>query len=135
MMIQNKIVIRFLDGQLMKGITSDFFPNKDLFHLIPADAPVGSKPLEIKVPELKAIFFVKEFAGNPDYNERKEFDPVKQVIGRKINIIFKDGELMVGATHGYQPDRIGFFIIPADPQSNIERCFVVKAATQHVSFI
>ncbi len=134
-MIQHRIVIHFLDGRLMKGITNDFFPDKSLFHLVSADAPVGSKPLEIKVPELKAIFFVKEFAGNPEYNDKKEFDPVKTVIGRKIKIIFNDGELMIGATQGYQPDRTGFFVIPTDPLSNIERCFVIKSATQHVSFI
>jgi len=42
---------------------------------------------------------------------------------------------MVGATQGYQPGRPGFFLIPADAQSNNERCFVVTAATQEVSFL
>jgi hypothetical protein len=29
----NKVVARFKDGILMKGTTSDFFPNKNEFHL------------------------------------------------------------------------------------------------------
>jgi len=134
-MIQNKIVVRYQDGRLMKGITNDFFPNKDMFHLVPMDTPHSSKPLEVRVSELKAVFFVKDFGGNPEYNDRKEFDTTKPAIGRKIKVVFKDGELIIGTTHGYQPNRPGFFVVPADLQSNIERCFVVTSATQDVSFI
>jgi hypothetical protein len=72
---------------------------------------------------------------NPDYKDKKEFDSGKAPVGRKIKIVFKDGELMVGTTNGYQPGRPGFFIVPADPNSNIERCYILSAATQEVSFI
>jgi len=134
-MIQNKIVVRYQDGRLRKGITNDFSPNKDLFHLESADALPGGKSLELHTTELKAVFFVRDFAGNPRYTDNKEFDPIKSLLGRKIKVVFKDGELMVGTTHGYQKDRPGFFIVPADNQSNIERCFVVASATRQVSFI
>ena len=133
-MIQNKIVIHYQEGRILKGFTRDFLANKDLFHLIPMDAP-ESKPLEVRVHELKAVFFVKDFSGMPQYNDRKEFDSSKPVIGRKIRIVFKDGETVVGTTQGYEPARPGFFVIPADPQSNNERIFVVSAATQEVSFV
>jgi hypothetical protein len=43
--------------------------------------------------------------------------------------------VMVGSTQGYQPGRPGFFLIPADTQSNNERCFVVTAAAREVSFL
>ena len=68
-MIQNKIVIHHLDGRLEKGVTTDFFPNKETFH-ITQTAP-GSKPAEVRVSDLKAIFFVKDFGGNPNYNNKK----------------------------------------------------------------
>ena len=91
-MIQNKIVVHYLDGRILKGVSADFFPNKALFHLMPADSPPGSKPAEVQVSELKAVFFVKDFAGNPEYNDRKEFDLSKPVSGRKIRVVFKDGK-------------------------------------------
>ncbi len=53
----NKVVVRFKDGTIMKGNTSDFFPNKASFHL---SYPEG-KIEEIDVKELKAVFFVKDF--------------------------------------------------------------------------
>ena len=134
-MIQNKIVARYLDGRMMKGSTSDFMPNKEMFHVVPADSPTGSKPIDVFVKDLKAVFFVKDLVGKGHSAEKKDFDPSAPVSGRKIKVVFKDGETMVGATQGYQPGRPGFFVVPADPKSNIERYFVVTAATSEVTFV
>ncbi len=131
----NRIVIRYQDGHIMKGVTNDFLPAKDRFHLIPLESAPNSKPLEVVVADLKAIFFVKDFAGNPERKEMKQFDPSKPSPGRKIRVVFKDGEVMVGITQGYQPERPGFFLLPADGQSNNERCFVIASATREVSFL
>ncbi len=54
--MQNKIVARYQDGRVLKGVTNDFVPNKELFHPVPVDAPSGSKPIEIRTRVLKAIF-------------------------------------------------------------------------------
>lgn len=134
-MTQNKIVAHYLSGKLFKGATNDFFPNKDSFHLASRDAQSEGKPVELNINGLKALFFVREYDGNPEYHERKEFDPSIPLTGRKIKAVFKDGELMVGTTNGYQPTRPGFFLIPADTNSNNERCFVITAATKIISFL
>ena len=134
-MIQNKIVVRYLDGRVSKGFTNNFMPNKDTFHLVPVDAPPGSKPLDVNIRDLKAIFFVKDFAGNPNYKEQKTFDAFQPVVGKKIRVIFRDGEEIVGTTQGYQAGRPGFFVFPADKKANAERAFVIAAATRSVSFL
>ncbi len=134
-MLLNKVVARFADGRVVKGVTADFVQTKDTFHLSPAGAPEGSKPVEIHTSQLKALFFVRDFDGKPQYVERKEFDPGRPSAGRKIKVQFKDGESLVGTTTGYQPNRPGFFLVPADGDSNTERCFVVSAATRSVGFI
>jgi len=131
----NKVVARFVDGHMLKGFTNDFMPAKDHFHVALAEAPLGSKPVDVQTKDLKALFFVKEFAGNPQHEERKDFDPSRPVVGRKIRVLFNDGEVVVGTTQGYQPGRPGFFIVPADPNSNIERCYVVSSATREIAFI
>ncbi len=89
----------------------------------------------IGLAELKALFFVKDFAGNPAYNDRKEFEARKPVAGRKIRVLFSDGELLIGTTQGYQQGRAAFFVTPADPKSNIDRCFVITAATKEISLM
>jgi hypothetical protein len=131
----NKIVARFADGRVVKGTTADFFPAKDLFHVSVANAPSGAKPLEIHTKDLKALFFVKDFAGDPQHVMRNEFDPVQPPVGRRIKVVFKDGEVLVGTTTGYQPGRPGFFLVPADASSNNQRCYVVAAATREISFL
>ena len=130
-MLPNRIVARFADGRLLKGTTQDFAPGKDAFHVIGSEG--GARPVKVAVPELKAVFFVKSFIGNAAYNESKAFGGA--VPGRKVEVTFKDGERLVGSTQGYQSDRPGFFMIPADPQSNNDRIYVVARAVQQVRFL
>ena len=131
----NKIVARYSDGRLVKGVTSDFFPGRETFHVSLAAAAPGTVPVEIRVTDLKALFFVKDYAGDPKHAGRNEFDPSRPQAGRRIRVVFKDGEVMVGATQGYQPGRQGFFVIPADPDTNTERCYVVSSSTREVTFL
>jgi hypothetical protein len=134
--VNNKVVARFVDGRVIKGSTSDFVPMKDVFHISVVGAAAGSKPLQILIKELKAVFFVKDFAGRPEYHPRQEFDPGRPVAGgRKIKVVFSDGEVLVGTTQGYQPNRSGLFVLPADLDSNIERCYVVAAATREITLL
>jgi small nuclear ribonucleoprotein (snRNP)-like protein len=134
-MIQNKVVVRYQNGEVHKGQTNDFLPTKPVFHLSLIDAPPGTPPLTVQINGVKAIFFVKDFAGNRERKNVQEFPTEKPVIGRKIRVIFHDGETLVGTTQGYDPTRPGFFIIPADAGSNNDRCFVITSATKEVSFI
>ena len=57
----NPIVARFQDGRVLKGFTSDFLPAKDHFHISLQDQPPGAKPLDVRVADLKGLFFVKTF--------------------------------------------------------------------------
>lgn len=131
----NRVIAHFVDGRTLKGTTADFFPAKNLFHLSLANAPAGADPIEILTAELKALFFVKEYAGDPEYVERKMFDLLHPPAGRRIRIVFKDGEVLLGTTTGYQPGRPGLFLEPADTGSNNERCYVIAASAQEISFL
>jgi len=131
----NKVIARYADGRLVKGHTADFFPGKEIFHVNRYDAAPGEKPVEVWMKDLKAVFFVKDFAGNPKHVKTNEFDPSKPAIGRKIKVVFNDEEVMVGTTTGYQPGRQGFFIVPADSGANNERCYVISAFTKEIKFL
>jgi len=131
----NKVVARFADGHMVKGMTADFIPAKDTFHVSLADAPAADPPVEIHTKDLKALFFVKDLAGNPKHVRRNEFDPAHPPAGRKIRVQFKDGEELVGTTTGYQRGRPGFFLVPADTDSDTERCYIVVAATREIRFL
>jgi len=83
-----KIVIRFADGRIEKGYSQDLSPNKLTFHLFKNVSKGAINHKEIRVADLKAVFFVKAFAGNPDYKERKRFFEGDSAQGRKAEVIF-----------------------------------------------
>mgnify|MGYP000986199771 CR=1 FL=1 len=131
----NKLVVRYADGSIAKGTTADFFPERQIFHLERPDAKPGSLAEAVHLQRCKALFFVKDFQGDPRHQDSKTFGFIRPLHGSKIKVVFKDTEVLLGTTHGYDPSRPGFFVYPADPDSNIRQCFVVSAATQDVHLL
>jgi len=136
-MLGKKTVVKFNDGKVVKGYTTDFNPNNDLFHVRLADdfqEEGQGEQVEVDLNKIKAVFFVKDFQGNKDYQKVRTFNgyasgPPSQ---RKIVVIFKDGENFYGTTHSYSPDRNGFFVYPIDQQDNNDRIFVSRSALDKV---
>jgi len=128
--MKNQVVAHFVDGRLLKGWAVDFFPNKSSFHV---EREGSGENLEVQVADLKGIFFVKSFGGNP--GARYKTDVERTGMGKKIQVEFADGEILVGYTSGYSAARTGFFVFPVDPDDNNEKVYVVTAATRAVSFI
>jgi hypothetical protein len=129
-----KVVARYVNGKRVKGFSQDFFPNKDRFRVYPAAKPSG-EAVEVLVKELKAVFFVQDFAGNSLYHERKKYLEGEKPSGRKVEVTFMDGEVLVGTTLGYDPSRPGFFLFPVDPKSNNIRVFAVSTAVKKVRYL
>lgn len=120
----NMIVVHYADGKVDKGFTRDFIPTREWFHLISIDDQ--HTQTKIFLTSLKALFFVKDFTGHPEHEEKHGFETGQHVYGRKLKILFKDGETLVGISQSYHPERIGFFMTPCDPESNTIRAFVVN---------
>ena len=127
------VVAHFRDGRVLKGTTQDFGPLKPAFHLFPADE-ADAKSLSVPIGALKAVFFVKSWDGDPDRQDTYDFDNAHGQ-GRRVRVSFEDGEVIDGFTMGYAKDKQGFFLIPADPESNNVRIFVVASATKNVEFV
>jgi hypothetical protein len=129
--IQNFVVARYLDGRVIKGTTRDFNAMRPSFHL-----EVGSthEVVELRLRQLKAVFFVKTFEGDPARDDVRGFidGPQEKTQGRKIAVRFRDGEFMCGYTMSWSPDREGFFIFPADAGGNNDRVYVIAASTDEI---
>ena len=134
---RGKIVVHDKNGRLFKGYSYDFSPNKPHFHLSPSVARLSPRDeaVQVRIKDLKAVFFVKDFAGDPSYNERKCFAEDERPPGRKLEVKFSDGEMLVGSTMAYDRRRPGFFLIPADPKSNNLKVFAVSRAVTSVRFL
>jgi hypothetical protein len=127
----NNVVLHFQDGTVLKGSTQDFNPGRPGFHLAPSD---GGPAIQVRNAQLKAVFFVKNLRGNPDHGGPTGFlsAPAATAHGKKVAVLFKDGELLCGYTLSYLPDRQGFFIFPVDPETNNVRVFVIAASAAEI---
>jgi hypothetical protein len=127
-----KIVVRYREGLLLKGFTHDFHPSRSQFSLWPSVNATPRERAHIPLAQLKAVFFVRDFHGDPARADKPTFDgPIE---GRRIEVTFADDEVLLGSTLSYRPAQGGFFVIPADRGTNNLRVFVVSNAIRHVRF-
>ncbi len=131
MQTRAKVVVAYLDGRRLKGYTNDFSPARDQFFLFPEgqEPKPGDRGTAVKIANLKAVFFVKDFAGNPHHQPAAE---PAQMPGKKLEITFADNETMRGSTVAYNPKALGFFLQPLDRASNNERVFIVNQNIRQV---
>jgi hypothetical protein len=118
------VVVRFLDKRVLKGRIVDFHPNREFFHV---EEPGGAAPTRVEVEGLKAIFFVKTLEGNPQHVERRAFEE-RTGTEKKVWIEFSDGEKLAGWSNSFGSARGGFYVFPADEDSNMEKAYVFRSA-------
>ncbi len=129
-----KVVARYPNGRVVKGLTGDFSQHREVFHIHDVNDPLAA-PQEIRIADLKAVFFVKDLVGDMGHAKSNIFDPYDRTPGQRIRVQFKDGEELRGFTPDYLPSKAAFFVLPADLRGNVDRCFVVAASTQKITLI
>ncbi len=139
---QNLVVAKYRDGRMIKGVTYNFGSEKRVFHVIPVaeEKKEGmQRGVEVVIPELKAIFFVKSLEGRKGVwgldNLLKEEEEVEQGTAIKVRVTFHDGETLVGTTHGYSREKQGFFILPMEKEGNNLRVFIVFHSAKEIEVL
>jgi len=133
-MLKKKVVVKYQNGEIIKGWVEDFRPDRDTFILFPLIEYSEEEMLEIKFNSLKAVFFVKDFIGDKNYKKVRTFDVDLKITPsqRKLIVNFKDVEHLYGTSHSYGRYKIGFFVYPVDPKDNSERIFVIHSAAESI---
>jgi len=135
----SKLVAHFKDGHITKGFSRDFDPSRDSFHLIRREGEVAASQ-EIRLEDLKALFHVKtwgrkdkhagQIAGFP--SDKRKGSGATRV---KTVLEFYDGEKIFGYSLDYDPNRQGFYVVPADPSDNNRTIYVVHSALVNIQFV
>ena len=128
-----KVIARYRNGLIVKGSTPDFVQGREFFHVSLWEDP--TQVVTVHTPDLKALFFVRDYEGDYTHIERNTFDDPVEASAHPIRVVFSDDEELIGTTRSYHPERQGFFLVPADEDSNIERCYVIKASTKLVELL
>lgn len=122
------VVARCSDGNMVRGTTEDFDPERFFFHVWDHRT---REPVRVLRDQLKAAFFVKSLYGDPHRGDRKTFDREEHA-RTKVWVRFRDGEELAGWTEEYDPRKSGFTLHPTDPESNIERAWIPHVAAESV---
>ena len=123
------IVARHLDGRKIKGLTTDFHPARAFFRV---KIEPGLPPLEVATEGLKAVFFVRSLDGNPERSDHRDFPRAPGQVRPKIWIEFKDGERMAAWPVSTPLGKAGFYVIPTDPTSNVEKAYVFRSSVNRI---
>ncbi|MFQ5840412.1 MAG: hypothetical protein ACE5HK_06795 [Candidatus Methylomirabilales bacterium] len=128
---EDRVVLAYKDGRRIKGRLLEFDPDRGRLWIAPWTD--GRRPTvrAIRLHGLKAVFFVKDFTGDPRRNDRRDF-LAGHGVGEKALIQFEDGEVVAGYVHGTGTARSGLDIMPADPQSNNLLIFAIQDAVTRV---
>ncbi len=126
----HRVVARFPDGRMVKGVTRDFDHGRRAFHIQPQDPTEDC--VQVYVRDLKAVFFVQRWQGDRYYDEHSEWT---QGAGSRVEVTFRDGEQLRGFTVDPMDDQQGFYLQPVDRNSNNERVYVVYRSVQRVDFV
>ena len=128
-----RIVLRYVDGQLLRGYTNDFHPERAHLHLSPRANCQANERLLVPLPRLKAVFFVKSLEGDSHRVDDQAFEGPTRA--RKVELTFRDGEVMRGSTANYKPNGRGFFLQPPNVRSNNTCVYVMSAAVRQMRFV
>ena len=133
-MLKKKAVVKYQNGEIIKGWVEDFRPDRKSFILFPLIEYSEEERMEIAFDSLKAVYFVKDFIGDKNYKKVRTFDVNLKITPsqRKLIVNFIDGEHLYGTSHSYGRYKVGFFVYPIDPKDNSDRIFVVHSAIESV---
>lgn len=131
----NRLVARYRDGRVVKGTTTDFSTGEKIFHITPPVPLQGWERTEVCLDDLKALFYVKDYVGDPGHVEQKVLTSPPPAGERSVMVTFSDGEILVGTTPRYRAAGPGFFVYPADHTSNNEFVYAIDAATEDIYFM
>ncbi len=133
-MHKKKVVVKYQNGEIIKGWVEDFRLDRESFILFPLIEYSQEERMEINFNSLKAVFFVKDFIGDKNYKKVRSFNVDLKITPsqRKLIVNFENGEHLYGTSHNFGRYKVGFFMYPVDQKDNSERIFVVHSAVVSV---
>lgn len=121
-----KVVARTLDGKVYPGFSRKENVGDDNVTIITRDGKEKSFSLD----ELKGLFFVKDFKGDPEYDPVTFLSKNSVKASVWVHVEFEDGEVIEGMVRDHKSllFSTGFYLWPSDEDNNNGLIYVVKSA-------
>ena len=131
---RKRVVVRKLVAGLIKGFVD---PNNYIQGSEVEVLDREGRLVRVPMSEIKAVFFVRNFEGNPGRAERKIFRSRPRLAGLWVRMTFKDQEVLEGLIPNNLVDLhpLGYLIASPDVYSNNLRFFVPRTALMEMSIL
>ncbi len=129
-----KVVIRKLDETVIKGyVDAENYLRGGSVEVLDREGHLLSIPLT----DLKGVFFVRDFDGDPRRPERKVFYSRPKRSGLWVRLTFQDSEILEGLIPNSLLDlpAEGFLLTPPDVYSNNLKVFIPRSALSTLQVI
>ena len=119
--VMDTLIIRYKNGSFLEGYANDFTSAVPFFRLYGKDDKTKNEATKIYFDDIQLILFTRSIGQEP---ARKP----------KLEITFKDGEVLRGTITKSRPNGLGFFL--STEQNNIPvRVFVVDSAIKKIQYL
>ena len=119
-----KVVLRFLDGTVRPGYAPLFEEGIETIYA----SDLSGFPIAVPTCELKAVFFVRTFSGNPAYDQKDSPGSPVLLSENIVKLHFTDGERMRGDVGPDTDLTKAFYITVLDPDDNNVMIYVNPGA-------
>lgn len=132
-MLDEPVVVHFADGRTLSGYTDGFLANQT--EIVVTEVATGES-VEVELGEVKIVCFVRDLVSSGVVRHR-EAPPIyfSTVPGRRVELLFKDGEKMGGIVNLRDEPRGGFFLAPLNPNANNIQVYVNLAELASFRFV
>jgi hypothetical protein len=123
---RKRVVVRKLDKGLIKGFLDPQGYVAENIEVLDREGRL----VQVAMSDVKGVFFVRDFTGNPDRAERKIFRSRPRLAGLWVRMTFKDSEVLEALLPNnlLDVDPLGFLVTPPDVYSNNLRIFIPRTA-------
>jgi hypothetical protein len=121
-----KVVVRTREGKVYAGFSRKEDVGSETIKILDQKGEEKSFSLD----ELKGLFFVKDFKGDPEYDPVKFLNTNSVKASIWVHVEFEDGEVIEGMVRDHMSllNSPGFYLWPSDEDTNNGLIYVVKEA-------
>jgi len=126
------VVVKYRDGRLFSGYTSDFNASKTSLHVSPARSTDEHRYLEFT--DLDALFFLED----PQGTDGRDADRVRErgtPYGRRVALMLPSGEELTGSTLNFNRHGSGVFVYPYESDLGVTRVFVTAGGLRNLRLL
>jgi len=126
----SEVRVIFRHGHRLHGYGRGFHPSEFTLNLWPSRVASDRERQTVPLSLIRTIVFVRDFDddGRAVESERPDMRSLHHV-----EVTFKNGDVVRGATPGYDPEQVGFWILPMDAGEQA-RVFAVRSAVREICF-